>query len=220
MDVLRAAAADPTEPHELIQDRIMSIDDPVEAIEWLERQNEFGRDDDDEGSASGAGPASLRSFEFEWLAGFLVRRQVPDSTMSLEMLDGLLTALVAGPDVVRPSDYLDTIWGGKDAVPVFDSEEQAQYVMDLMMRRWNEIADGLMAGEPTTPIVMDYGDGLTGRDWADGFLTGVEYHERLSVMPSCAGGRASCSNPSCRSRAKARGSARCGGRGSWTTCRA
>lgn len=104
--------------------------------------------------------------------------------MSLETLDGFFTALVAGPDVVRPSAYLDAIWGGvKNAAPVFDSEEQAQYVMDLMMRRWNEIADGLMAGEPAMPIIMDHGDGLTGRDWADGFLAGVEYHDGLAATP-------------------------------------
>lgn len=40
--VLDAAAANPSDPHELNRDRIMAIDDPVEAVEWLERQIALG----------------------------------------------------------------------------------------------------------------------------------------------------------------------------------
>ena len=39
--VLEAAAAGPNDPHEFDRARIMAIDDPVEAMEWLERQNSF-----------------------------------------------------------------------------------------------------------------------------------------------------------------------------------
>ncbi|MEW5964612.1 MAG: UPF0149 family protein [Pseudomonadota bacterium] len=177
--VLHAAAANPSDPNELNQDRIMAIDDPVEAVEWLERQNSLGfegrvalRTGDEE-------VAGLNVYELEWLAGFLVSAQVPEASMNIEMLDGFLTALIAGPDVVRPSDYLDAIWGGDGASPGFDGMEQAQFFFDLLKRRWNAIADGMMRGDPITPIIVDYGDDLVGRDWADGFLHGLEFHVAL-----------------------------------------
>lgn len=60
--------------------------------------------------------AGLGAHDLEWLAGFLDSAQVPETAMSIEMLDGFLTALIAGPDVVKPSDYLGAIPGG-DASP-------------------------------------------------------------------------------------------------------
>ena len=47
------------------------------------------------------------------------------------MLDGLLTALVIGPAMVPPSQYMPAIWGTDDGSgPVWDSQEQLQYFMD------------------------------------------------------------------------------------------
>lgn len=189
--VLEFAAANPGDPHELSQDRIAPIDDPMAALEWLERQNDFIREmearetGDGDSARQGRGDANSRpglsDFELDWLAGFLSSRQLPETSMNLEMLDGFFTALVAGPDVVPPSVYLDTVLGidGSGAAPAFDSKAQAQFVMDLMMRRWNEIAQGLMLAEPVAALLVDHGDRLTGRDWADGFLTGVGHHASL-----------------------------------------
>ena len=38
--------------------------------------------------------------EQQWLGGLLASRQVPATTMSLEMLDGFFTALVIGPETL------------------------------------------------------------------------------------------------------------------------
>lgn len=177
--VLDAAAANPNEPEELNHDRIMAIDDPFEAVEWLERQIALGF----EGSVvlhSGDGDvAGLNALDLDWLSGFLNSAQVPESTMSVEMLDGFMTALIAGPDTVKPSTYLDAIWGDGSAAPAFDTKAQAQHFFDLMMRRWNAIADGLMRGDPVTPMIFDYRDDDIARDWADGFLLGLDFHESL-----------------------------------------
>lgn len=126
----------------------------------------------------------LTEDEVDWLGGFLTSTQVPDTAMSLEMVDGFFTALIAGPDVVRPSAYLDAIWGGAEReAPAFDTKEQAEYVMGLLMRRWNAIAEGIMIGDPAPALIMDFGDTLTGQDWADGFLLGLDYHEVRRVKP-------------------------------------
>lgn len=177
--ILAAAAERPNDPHELDQDRIMAIDDPAEAVEWVERQIEIAF----EGIPLRSGEdelAGLGAPELEWLAGFLDSGQVPESTMSIEMLDGFLTALIAGPEVVKLSDHLGAIWGDGGATSVFDSKEQAQVFFDLLMRRWNAIAGGMMRGKPVLPIIVDYRDDLVGRDWAYGFLHGLDCHERLA----------------------------------------
>jgi uncharacterized protein len=70
----------------------------------------------------------LSDDERDWLTGFLVSRQPPDRSMTFEMLDGLITALVIGPTTVMPSEYLPEIWGTDDgAGPIWESTEQAEY---------------------------------------------------------------------------------------------
>lgn len=177
--VLAAAAADPDDAHELDRDGIRAIDDPVEALRWVERVQETGVG---EGETTSDPRMGLTEGELDWLGGFLTSTQVPDSAMSLEMVDGFFTALIVGPDIVRPSAYLDAIWGGAEReAPAFDTKEQAEYVMGLLMRRWNAIAEGIMIGDPAPALIMDFGDTLMGQDWADGFLLGLDYHESLAA---------------------------------------
>ena len=46
-------------------------------------------------------------------AEFLDREPLAKRSMSIAMLDGFLTAIVIGPEVVMPSDYLPWIWDWK-----------------------------------------------------------------------------------------------------------
>jgi len=177
--ILAAAVADPNDSHELDRHGIRAIDDPVEALRWVERIQEMGSGEGDHASDPRMG---LTEYEVDWLCGFLTSRQVRDTAMSLEMVDGFFTALIAGPDAIRPSTYLDAIWGGAERdAPAFDTKEQAEYVMGLLMRRWNAIAEGIMIGDPAPALIIDFGDTLTGQDWADGFLLGLDYHESLAA---------------------------------------
>ena len=50
------------------------------------------------------------------------------------------TALVVGPTTVMPSEYLPEIWGEDSDPTIYDSVEQAEYMMGLLMRHWNTIA--------------------------------------------------------------------------------
>jgi uncharacterized protein len=49
--------------------------------------------------------------ELEELDYFLESDAVPEHTTNLSMVHGFLTALVAGPTVVRPSEWLAEVWG-------------------------------------------------------------------------------------------------------------
>ncbi len=100
--------------------------------------------------------------------------QVPDGTMSLEMLDGFFTALVIGPELVMPSEYLPWIWGDDDEEPDWDSPEQAEYVFDLLTKHWNAIAERRLQNAEHRPIIDTFGVAMPGEEWADGFVAGME----------------------------------------------
>ncbi len=67
--------------------------------------------------------------------------------MDIVMLDGFLTALVVGPDLVPPSGWLPVVWGGRQE-PVFESAAQAQDVFMLMMHRFEAISSALALDPP------------------------------------------------------------------------
>jgi hypothetical protein len=146
---LNRAAESPTDPGLFDEADSTPIDDPTEGVAWVGRREQMAlswkadrRDKD--GFPDEDDPAEaihLTEREQNWLAGFLVSPQAPSRTMTFEMLDGLLTALVIGPAIVPPSQYMPAIWGTDDGSgPVWDSPEQLQYFMELLMKHWNAIA--------------------------------------------------------------------------------
>ena len=78
----------------------------------------------------------LSDAELDELEAFLASDAVPQDCMDLEMLDGYLTAVVSGPEVIQPSEWLPQVWsdGGKSAAPAFVDNEQAQRIMGLVLR--------------------------------------------------------------------------------------
>jgi hypothetical protein len=56
--------------------------------------------------------------------------------MNMEPLDGYFAALIAGPDMVMPSEYLPEIWGEDFS---FATDDQASDILGLLMRHWNTI---------------------------------------------------------------------------------
>ncbi len=118
----------------------------------------------------------LSDDELDRLDDFLYRVESPQA-MNLERLDGFLCALVAGPEVVMPSEYWPVVIGQDPAdettEPPLESAEHAREIMGLILRHWNGIARTLNAGDIYPPLVMSGEDGVTrGNDWAKGFLEG------------------------------------------------
>jgi uncharacterized protein len=113
----------------------------------------------------------LTEAEFDRLEAFLgaVKNR---QAMSLEEMDGFFVALVCGPEAVLPGEYLPLVWGGE---PSFESIEEAQEGINLVMRHWNTIAGTLYKGEVYIPLLMEGEDGIaSGNDWSKGFLCGMD----------------------------------------------
>jgi len=119
----------------------------------------------------------LSSTEISELDAFLMSEATSDECMDIVTLDGFLTALVVGPGLIRPSVWLPVVWGG--ASPAFDSSEQAERIIGLVLRRMNAIC--AMFGEHATafePLLyeseVEGGELWSADDWCFGFMRAIE----------------------------------------------
>jgi uncharacterized protein len=117
---------------------------------------------------------SLNDDEIEHLDNFLYSLNY-GKAMTLEEMDGFFCALICGLDVVLPSEYLPHVWGGELVHGRgFKTIEEMQYIMTLLTRHWNHIAETLLRGEVYIPMVFDNEDGIAmGNEWAIGFEQGT-----------------------------------------------
>ncbi len=96
--------------------------------------------------------------------------------LSVSQLDGLLTAVVSAPVAMPPSQWLPAVWG--DFPPEWQSREQAERIITLIMRHMNGIAASL-ANRPHDfePLFLERDDGqgrqVIAEAWCDGYMRGV-----------------------------------------------
>jgi uncharacterized protein len=116
-------------------------------------------------------PNQLTDDEFAFLDTFL-RKANSGRAMNLEEMDGFFTALVCGPQMVLPSEYMPHVWGNETSEHgVFQSLEEAQEILNLLTRHWNTIAGTLHKGRVYFPFLFEDEKGnAQGNDWAKGFL--------------------------------------------------
>lgn len=127
------------------------------------------------GARAGAMDAILKTplaaEEIRELEVFLMSDATPDDCMDIVTLDGFLTALAVGPELVPPSEWLPRIWGGREE-PVFESAVQAERIISLLLRRFNDICRIL--GESSTgfePLL--YTREVEGETWSGSAKTGA-----------------------------------------------
>lgn len=116
---------------------------------------------------------TLRDLEadIEALDDFLMSDQSPSDCMMLCDLDGFLTGIAIGPELIMPGEWLPRIWGGEE--PTFDDASQAQAILGTIMNRYNEIL-GQVADGAFAPIIMETPGGeVILADWAEGFMDAV-----------------------------------------------
>src|SRR3954469_20571436 len=80
--------------------------------------------------------------DLDVLDRYLLSDEAPDNGMALSDLDGFLTGILVGPELIMPSEWLPHIWGGEP--PKF--AKHARLILSTIMGRYNEIAAALEAG--------------------------------------------------------------------------
>jgi uncharacterized protein len=111
--------------------------------------------------------------DLDALDDYLMSDRAPDDSMGLSDLDGFLTGIVVGPELILPSEWLPVIWGGEE--PKFETEAEMRTVLGTIMGRYNEIIDAFN-GDPDDfdPIFWEGPEGeIIASDWAAGFLDAV-----------------------------------------------
>ncbi|HWK48088.1 MAG TPA: UPF0149 family protein [Stellaceae bacterium] len=91
----------------------------------------------------------VRGDGLEVLEAFLESDRSPPDSMVLSDLDGFLTAIAIGPDLIKPSEWLPVIWG--DDEPVFADEAETQAILGSILDRYNEILHDIPAGHRLAP---------------------------------------------------------------------
>ena len=130
----------------------------------------------------------LSDEELDVLSDFLFSDRVPDTTLSLEGLDGLFCALIIGPDEVSPAEWLPALWGDAE-FQGWKELEDGEKCMALMLRHWRSIATDFQSyneeeEEGYWPLVYlpedEVPDSATDTDyaheWALGFREGMEFN--------------------------------------------
>lgn len=122
----------------------------------------------------------------ERLSDLLQTRAVPFKGLSLEGLDGFLSALAVSPETVPPEEWKPAVWGDKP--PRWEDEEAAE-VDALLSAHWRTVEQRvrhegdlplhleLLLWMPEDPDAHDDEDLDIGRDWAWGFFRGVGLRE-------------------------------------------
>ena len=113
----------------------------------------------------------LDRVDLEALDRFLMSDRSPPDSMMLSDLDGFLTGIAVGPELVMPSEWLPLVFGG-DA-PEFADEAEAKAILGVIMGRYNEILRQV-ADDDLEPVFWADRDGmLIAADWAEGFLQAI-----------------------------------------------
>jgi uncharacterized protein len=111
---------------------------------------------------------AVDSVDLETLDSYLLSDRAPSESMMLSDLDGFLTGIAVGPELILPSEWLPLIWGGE--APEFADEAEARTILGIIMARYNEILRQT-ADDTLEPVFWANRDGTPiAADWAEGFL--------------------------------------------------
>jgi uncharacterized protein len=117
----------------------------------------------------------LTEQEFDRLEALLDSDLFDGKAMSLDALQGFLCAVISGPETIVPSVWMPAALGE----PLYENPQQAEEVLDLVMRYYDDIAASLQQGEGMSFTVYhpDDSEDYDFETWCAGYLEGVELSE-------------------------------------------
>jgi len=115
---------------------------------------------------------TIDRLDLETLDEFLRSDRPAPGGMTLSELDGFITGIAIGPELIRPGEWLPLIWGG-DA-PEFAAMDEAKAILGSLMARYDEIVRDV-ADDALAPIFWEDRDGtVIAIDWAEGFFQAIQ----------------------------------------------
>lgn len=107
---------------------------------------------------------------------------LPGEPMLASELDGFLVGILVCPTLIMPSEWLPEVWGAPTdpgEAPVFETGQQAQDVITLIMAHYNAVAEALLAGRGRFAAVFDVDtrhDETLWEIWVEGFARAMALH--------------------------------------------
>jgi uncharacterized protein len=111
------------------------------------------------------------------LGEFLDREPLGKTSMGIPMLDGFLTAIVIGPEMVLPSEYLPWVWDWKRRKKdvEFADLDEANRIIGYVQGMNNRVAVPLMSEPPTVVPVFVFEPDWDHMEWVAGFVMGAQF---------------------------------------------
>ncbi|PKH25243.1 YecA family protein [Enterobacterales bacterium CwR94] len=130
----------------------------------------------------------LTDKELLWLEETLEKHGSEAAIVDVAELDGLLTAVLSGPTMVEPSQWLVALWGGEKHIPKWTNEREMTRFMELCFQHMNDIADRLADfPEQFDPLFgtreMEGQEFTVVEEWCFGYLRGVALTD-WSALPA------------------------------------
>jgi uncharacterized protein len=85
--------------------------------------------------------------DLDFIDSIFEKYATDNSIVSVSELDGFLTAIVSGPDMIMPSEWLPEIWGGAEHMPNWESEDEVTRFIQIVMGIMNDNAE-VLAEQP------------------------------------------------------------------------
>jgi uncharacterized protein len=109
--------------------------------------------------------------DLEALDRFLMSDRVPEESMLLSDLDGFLTGIAIGPELVKPSEWLPLVFGGD--FPAFADPDEGNAILGTIMARYNEILSQVADNDLNPIFWTDPKGTFISADWAQGFYQAI-----------------------------------------------
>lgn len=121
----------------------------------------------------------LTEDELDFVDAILLAYGQEGSIVDASELDGFLTAIVSGPDMIMPSQWFPALWGGAGKEPEWHDEREMNVFMTLLMQHMNNNVMMLMECPDEFEALFSYRKTDKGtvhivEEWCFGYMRGVE----------------------------------------------
>lgn len=132
--------------------------------------------------------STITDKDFVWLNRILTKYGNKDSVLDVSELDGMLTAIITGPTILSPNEWMPAIWGGKEHTPDWQSDAELKRFITLILELGNIIEETLIDYPDQFEPMFNYREDqekeyLIVEEWCFGFIRGAALQD-WSGLPS------------------------------------
>lgn len=126
--------------------------------------------------------------DFEFINNTLLKYGNDDSVLDVSELDGFLAAVVSGPEIMLPEQWLPAIWGGSANEPKWEESSELERFLSLMFQHLNNIITLLMDYPKDYEAVFQISEheGETVyivEEWCFGYMRGIALCPQWGALP-------------------------------------